>query len=215
MMEQVTVAIVGVGALGQMTAHELVRLGFKNLLLIDNDVFTPGNKNRQLYANDAVMGLPKVEVTQRALLCAASELNMTIYKEYLTEINGSALIGDAAIIVDCTDNIQSKLYLECLAEEKNIPLVHGAVEGWCGQAAVIYPGDRILEKIYQDKEIHPSGTYVPTVNLIASIQSAEVYKWAVKTQCPKEQHSDETTMRGQVLWADLMHQEYSLMKIQI
>lgn len=151
MMEQVTVAIVGVGALGQMTAHELVRLGFKNLLLIDNDVFTPGNKTGSFYANDAVMGLPKVEVTQRALLCAASELNMTIYKEYLTEINGSALIGDAAIIVDCTDNIQSKLYLERLAEEKNIPLVHGAVEGWCGQAAVIYRETGFLKKFIRIK----------------------------------------------------------------
>lgn len=215
-MYQGTAAIVGVGALGQMTAHELVRLGFKNLVLIDKDVFTPGNKNRQLYAKDETMGWAKAEVTGRELNELASELNITVYKEYLTEINGSALIGDAKIIVDCTDNVQSKLYLERLAEEKKIPLVHGAVEGWCGQAAVVYPGDRILEKIYQDRKIYPEATYAPTVNLIASIQAAEVYKWAMKMQFQEMgQPFKETIMRGQVLWADLMNQEYSLLKIQI
>lgn len=205
----VKVAVVGIGALGQMAAHELVRLGFEELILIDKDVFTPGNKNRQLYARDDVMGRSKAEVTAQELLKInaqhkeiKSRLNIEVYQEFLDEKNGVGLIGDAGILLDCTDNTRSKLYLERLAQERGIPLVHGGVEGWCGQVAVVLPGERILEKLYQDKEVHPEKTYAPTVNVIASLQAAEVCKLAMGK-----------AMRGQVLWVDLMNQEFSTLRI--
>lgn len=209
-VSRVKVAVVGVGALGQMAAHELVRLGVKELILIDKDVFTPGNKNRQLYAIDQVMGRSKAAVTAQELLLInaqdkemKSRLHIEVCREFLDEDNGAALVGSAEILVDCTDNVKSKLYLERLAEEKNIPLVHGAVENWCGQVAVVYPRDRLLSKIYQDKEVHPEGTFIPVVNVIASLQAAEVYKLTMGN-----------AMRGQVLWVDLINQEYSTLKIQ-
>lgn len=205
----VKVAVVGTGALGQMAAHELVRLGFEELILIDKDVFTPGNKNRQLYARDDVMGRSKAEVTAQELLKINAQhkeiklrLNIEVCQEFLDEKNGVSLIGDAGILLDCTDNTRSKLYLERLAQERGIPLVHGGVEGWCGQVAVVLPGERILEKLYQDKEVHPEKTYAPTVNVIASLQAAEVCKLAMGK-----------AMRGQVLWVDLMNQEFSTLRI--
>lgn len=203
------VAVVGTGALGQMVAHELVRLGYKELILIDKDVFTPGNKNRQLYAKDHVMGQSKAAVTAQELLKInardkeiESRLHIEVYQEFLDESNGLSLMSDARILVDCTDNTRSKLYLERLAQERGIPLVHGGVEGWCGQVAVVLPGERILEKIYQDKEVHPKKTYAPTVNVVASLQAAEVCKLAMGK-----------AMRGQVLWVDLMNQEFSTLRI--
>lgn len=198
-------AIVGVGALGQMIAHELVRLGCERLTLIDGDKFVPGNKNRQLYATDQVMGLSKAAVTGQELkkIHTDSNLAIEVVEAFLDESNGPELIGEAKVLIDCTDNTKTKLYLERLAEERGIPLVHGAVEGWCGQVAVVYPGERILEKIYQDKEVHPQGTFVATVNVVASLQAAEVQKLSMGT-----------AMRGQVLWVDLMNQDYSVLKIE-
>lgn len=206
---RIKVAVVGTGALGQMVAHELVRLGYKELILIDKDVFTPGNKNRQLYATDKVMGQSKAAVTAEELLQINfqdnernSGLHIEICQEFLDESNGVSLMGDARILVDCTDNTRSRLYLERLAQERGIPLVHGAVEGWCGQVAVVLPGERILEKIYQDKEVHPKKTYAPTVNVVASLQAAEVCKLVMGE-----------AMRGQVLWVDLLNQEFSTLRI--
>ena len=52
------------------------------------------------------------------------------------------------LIFDCLDSIPSRLYLQRVGERFNIPLIHGAIGGWYGQVAIVWPGSKLLSNIY-------------------------------------------------------------------
>jgi molybdopterin/thiamine biosynthesis adenylyltransferase len=52
------------------------------------------------------------------------------------------------VILDALDNAKTRLLLEKTADALRIPLVHGAVEGWCAQVCTVFPGDFILSMLY-------------------------------------------------------------------
>lgn len=191
-------AVVGLGALGQMAAHLLVRSGFEQLILVDGDRVEESNFNRQLYADILTLYRPKAEVVCERLWDISPRLKTEVHPVYLDRENGPELIGDADLILDCVDRIETKLYLEELAEMKNIPLIHGAVNGWMGQAAVIFPGDRILHTIYAGRGDQKESALMVTVNAIASVQAAEALKYA----CGKP-----TRFRGKMVCLDLLNGE--------
>ena len=103
------------------------------------------------------------------------------------------------------DDISSKLCLEKLAEELGIPLVHGAVEGWYGQVAVVYPGDGLLSMLYRTKKDQQVSAMVTTVNVIASLQVNAVIKIAIES---------ENILRHRVLFADLWKGDFSFTDMQ-
>lgn len=199
------VAVVGTGALGQMAAHELVRSGFEQITLIDSDIMDESNFNRQLYAANSTMNQLKVNVLEKGLKDIRPEAQITVHSERLNEANGKALIGDADILLDCVDDIPSKLCPEKLAEELGIPLVHGAVEGWYGQVAVVYPGDGLLSMLYRTKKDQQVSAMVTTVNVIASLQVNAVIKIAIES---------ENILRHRVLFADLWKGDFSFTDMQ-
>ena len=199
------VAVVGTGALGQMAAHELVRSGFEQITLIDSDIMDESNFNRQLYAANSTMNQLKVNVLEKGLKDIRPEAQITVHSERLNEANGKELIGDADILLDCVDDIPSKLCLEKLAEELGIPLVHGAVEGWYGQVAVVYPGDGLLSMLYRTKKDQQVSAMVTTVNVIASLQVNAVIKIAIES---------ENILRHRVLFADLWKGDFSFTDMQ-
>ena len=199
------VAVVGTGALGQMAAHELVRSGFEQITLIDSDIMDESNFNRQLYAANSTMNQLKVNVLEKGLKDIRPEAQITVHSERLNEANCKALIGDADILLDCVDDIPSKLCLEKLAEELGIPLVHGAVEGWYGQVAVVYPGDGLLSMLYRTKKDQQVSAMVTTVNVIASLQVNAVIKIAIES---------ENILRHRVLFADLWKGDFSFTDMQ-
>ena len=96
------------------------------------------------------------------------------------------------------DQIKTKLYLEELAEEKGVPLIHGAVNGWTGQAAVIFPGERVLSAVYANSAEQKESALMITVNVIASVQAAEAVKYA----CGRT-----SRLRGRLLCVDLLNGE--------
>ena len=187
-----------------MVAHELVRLGCRHLKLIDPDFITYSNQNRQLYANSKTLNLFKVEVTKSQLLLIQPELDIQIDQTALTLDNDVAMLENADIVVDCVDQPQIKQCMEKICEVINLPLVHGAVDGWFGQVAVCYPHDRILETLYQKNQTPVSANIVMTVNVVASLQSCEVYK----VLCEPSQ-----ALRQEVLMIDLLHHEMSKVSI--
>lgn len=198
------VAVVGAGALGQMAAHELVRSGFEKLILIDKDVIDESNLNRQLYAAASTMNQLKVDVLSKGLKDICPGNDITVHSGFLNEANGKELVGAADILLDCVDDIPTKLYLERLAAELGIPMVHGAVEGWYGQVSTIYPGDSVLSALYQTKKVQAVSALVTTVNIIASLQVNEVIKIAAE---------NENILRHKVLFADLRSCDFSYINI--
>ena len=205
-IENTKVAVIGTGALGQMVTHELVRSGFKDLILMDPDRMDYSNFNRQLYAAYSVLDQFKAEILAAQMKDIAPDIRLQVYTEFLDGSNGQRIIAGRDILVDCVDDIRSKLYMEQLAESLNIPLVHGAVEGWFGQITSVYPGDRILSKLYQTKRQQKVTAMAVTVNTIASLQAAEVIKIAIE---------NENILRKKVLFVDLWASDFSYMNLEL
>ena len=120
-----TVAVVGVGGVGAYAAEMLARAGVGRLVLLDCDVVSPSDKNRQLLATDSAMGKPKVEVLSARLKDINPELSIDIIAEYLTEENVPALLGAYKIdfLVDAIDTLSPKLALIEYCVKGGIPHV--------------------------------------------------------------------------------------------
>ena len=145
------IAIIGLGGLGGHVANLFVRLGLRKLVLIDYDDFSISNLNRQLFSTIANIGKSKVEVVKTALLEINPSLDIDIHKDDIRNIDKERLL-DVKYIVDCVDNLETKLYLEQYAQLHQLPLLHGACGGWYGQVGWIIPGDPVLVKLYQNQQ---------------------------------------------------------------
>jgi len=125
-MERLTkarVAVVGLGGVGGHCAEALARAGVGALHLVDGDVFTQSNLNRQLFATYDTMGAGK-PAAAAARIKSFSPCRCTIAHLYVTEENAAqALPGDLDYIVDAIDRLSGKLALARFAHERNIPLL--------------------------------------------------------------------------------------------
>ena len=68
----------------------------------------------------------------------------------MTEENAAELIRGSDAVLDALDNIQARRTLARACAEAGIPMIHGAICGWSAQAAVVMPGDDLIEKIYPE-----------------------------------------------------------------
>ena len=124
-LSQSTVAVVGVGGVGAYAAEMIVRAGVGHLVLLDCDVVSPSDKNRQLLALESNMGRVKVEVMTARLKDINPAHQVDIIAEYLTEENVASLLGAYKIdfLVDAIDTLTPKLALIEYCVKGGIPHV--------------------------------------------------------------------------------------------
>ena len=120
-----TVAVIGVGGVGAYAAEMIARAGVGHLVLLDCDVVSPSDKNRQMLALDSNMGRVKVEVITERLRDINPAVIIDIIPKYLTEENVSALLGGYKIdfLVDAIDTLAPKLALIEYCVKGGIPHV--------------------------------------------------------------------------------------------
>ena len=137
-----TVVIVGMGALGCVSANELVRAGIGHLRIIDRDLVELSNLQRQtLYTEeDAAEAVPKVFAAEEYLRSANSEVELTPVFDDLTAANADSLLGGADLIVDATDNLETRYLINEYCVEHGIPWVYGGALGSEGMTASFLPG---------------------------------------------------------------------------
>jgi molybdopterin/thiamine biosynthesis adenylyltransferase len=175
------VAVVGCGGLGGYVLEELARLGVGQIVAIDPDVFEEHNLNRQLLSSVELLDRPKVEAAVQRL----SEINPAVrvlpIMAAVNKENGQEMLGSVDLVIDAVDNIPTRLDLAEICSQLNLPLIHGAIAGWFGQVATIYPGDKLFQKLYGNwtggKGIEAelgNPSFTPAV--AASLQVAEACK---------------------------------------
>lgn len=177
--QNIKVLIVGCGGLGGNVANQLVRLGVKNLTLVDFDCFDESNLNRQLFSTEETIGKNKADVIKHALQKIDSASSIQTHKQHIEDL-ADDIYSDIDYIIDCVDSIPSKIYLNKISTTKTIPLLHGACAGWYGQVGWIEPGSTLLIDLYQDSEIGIEKTlknppFAPSVT--ASYMIAEFVKY--------------------------------------
>jgi molybdopterin/thiamine biosynthesis adenylyltransferase len=180
-----TAVVVGCGALGTVQASLLARAGVGTLRLIDRDYVEESNLQRQiLYTEaDAAAGLPKAEAARRHLLEANSEVRIEAFISDLHAESADELLGGADVILDGTDNFETRLLINDYAVRDGIPWIYGAAVGGYGIAMPVMPGDSACFRcIYPEPPsgaqptCETAGVLGPVTSLIGSIQAMEAMK---------------------------------------
>ena len=135
------VLIVGTGGLGSPVGYYLSAAGVGTIGLVDNDVVTLSNLQRQIAHNTATLGKPKVESAKSTFQSLNPDVIVIPVQQRLTKNNILAFIHDYDIIVDCSDNFPTRFLVNdaCVMTRKY--LVTGAVDKFEGQLSVVIPGE--------------------------------------------------------------------------
>ena len=175
------VVIAGSGGLGSPIAIYLTAAGIGMIRLIDHDRVALSNFNRQILHWEEDVGRKKVDSAKTKLRNLNSTVEIQAIAETITEENVSELVGGCDAIVDAMDNLPTRYILNRCAVQKNIPFIHGAVNGFEGRVMTVIPGEtaclRCMHRGLVPQEKFPVIGVAPAV--IGSIQATEVIKYLV------------------------------------
>lgn len=178
------VAIVGAGGLGCPAALYLAAAGIGELRLVDSDVVDRTNLNRQVLHTDRDVGRAKVESAAEKLLAQNPDVRVVATRVTVADENAAGIVGGADLIIDAADNFRVRYTLNRVALRTAVPLVHGAVRGFDGQATTIVPGrTACLECIFPAPP--PEESIIPvvgtTAGIIGLVQANEAIKYITGT----------------------------------
>ena len=117
------VAIFGIGGVGSFVVEGLARAGIGNFVLIDHDIVSETNINRQIIATTKTIGMPKVEVEKERILEINPDAKVEIIKEFFMPDSKEILDNSIDYIVDAIDTITAKIELVQRANKLNIPII--------------------------------------------------------------------------------------------
>lgn len=118
------VLVVGIGGVGSFAAEALCRAGVGELTLVDSDVVTESNLNRQLFALRSTVGRPKTEAAAERLRDIAPEMRLHLFQTvYGPETRGEIFARRPDYVLDCIDSVSAKADLIRTARELGIPLL--------------------------------------------------------------------------------------------
>jgi len=123
-------AVIGVGATGAATASLLARAGVGRLTLIDRDIVEPSNLQRQVLfdENDAATATPKAEAARAKIAQFNSAIEVRAHITDLVPGNIHTLLGEAHLLLDCTDNFETRYLLNDYAVQQSKPWIYaGAI----------------------------------------------------------------------------------------
>lgn len=184
-LSEASVAIIGCGALGTASAEMLVRAGIGTLHIADRDVVEYSNLQRQqLFTEaDAAAMMPKVLAAQQRLTAIRPDVRLHTYFEHVDAVLMENLAGKADLIIDATDNFETRLLINDAAHKYAIPWIYGACVGSAGTVFAFVPGEsacfRCLLPVLptMNETCDTVGIIAPAVQMTASCQCAEALKW--------------------------------------
>ncbi len=181
-----TAVLVGCGALGCTSANLLVRSGIKCLKIIDRDYIEESNLQRQSLFDeeDIKQNLPKAVAAQKKLQKTNSLIRVESFVADLNPSNIETLLQDAHLVVDGTDNFETRFLINDYCVKNRIPWIYGACIGSTGLTMNIIPSKPPCFRCMLEN-VPPFGTtgtcdtegiIAPIASLIASVQVAEALK---------------------------------------
>lgn len=180
------VTLVGCGALGSVLAGTLVRAGLGCLRIVDRDFLELNNLQRQVLfdEHDVAADLPKAEAAARKLrrINSAAEIEPVVAD--VNHTNAEDLCRDADLILDGTDNFETRFLINDVAVKHRLPWVYGACVAAEGLVLPILPGQTpCLRCVWEDAPppgmsptCDTAGVLSPVVNIVASLQAMEAMK---------------------------------------
>jgi len=159
------VAIVGCGATGAAAASLLARAGVGTLTLIDRDFVEPSNLQRQVLfdESDALLSLPKAEAARRKIALFNSSITVLPHIADLVPANIHELLAPADIILDATDNFETRYLLNDYAVEQSKPWIYAAAIGAYAATMNIIPRSLGNEPATESRQLRTDNRQLTTV----------------------------------------------------
>lgn len=208
-----TVLILGLGGLGSPVAMYLASAGVGKLILCDDDRVDLSNLQRQVVHQTSDIGIPKTESAQRSLMALNPDVKIETVNIRLDYDGLIEQISNCDVVVDCSDNFDTRYLLNEVCVKLHKPLVSGAAIRMEGQVSVFYnfsPQDPCYRCLYRDGEemvenCSENGVLSPIVGIIGSIQALETLKILANVG---------NTLRGRLLIFDGKAMEWREIKLK-
>ncbi|KGQ63849.1 molybdopterin-synthase adenylyltransferase MoeB [Gallibacterium anatis] len=175
--------IVGLGGLGCAAAQYLAAAGIGELTLLDFDKVSLSNLQRQVLHTDQRIDMPKVESAKMALSQINPLIKINAINQKMTSQQLEQLIATVDVVLDCTDNVESRNQLDLICQQLHKPLVSGAAIRMEGQITVFTyqpgtPNYRNLSQLFGENVLScvEAGVLSPIVGIVGSIQALEAIK---------------------------------------
>lgn len=202
------VLVVGAGGLGSAVLQQLAAAGIGAITIIDPDIVELHNLNRQCIHNENTIGRPKVDSAKEYMQNFNSEITIHTIADRFDLSNAQALMQDADIVVDCTDNFATRYILNDVCADLGKPLVYGSILSFEGQVAVFnHKGKGNLRDIFpvepaSNIDCDALGVLGPLPGVIGNIMAMEVLKIVL----------DLETLQGKYLVLDALTWQTTILK---
>ncbi len=179
------VLVVGAGGLGSVVLMYLAGCGVGKIGIVENDRIEVSNLPRQILYTTGDMGRNKVEAAKSRLNEMNPDVKIEIFEMRLNEKNARDILCDYKLIIDCTDNFETRFAINRLAVENNKPLISGAVVRFEGNVMFVVPGKTFCYNcIFGDQSgsnsvitCSDAGVLGSIAGLIATIMVTEAVKF--------------------------------------
>ncbi|MCG9578402.1 molybdopterin-synthase adenylyltransferase MoeB [Vibrio tubiashii] len=211
-LKQASVLILGAGGLGCASSQYLATAGIGKLTLIDDDVVELSNLQRQVLHHDADVGTKKVLSASNSLKQLNPHLQVETIDKRLTDEALSALVANHSLVLDASDNVETRNQLNKLCYALKTPLVSGAAIRMEGQVSVFtYQDDsqpcyQCLSALFGNAALScvEAGVMSPVVGIIGAVQAMEAIKVIANYGTPKQ---------GKILMLDAMSMSWREMNL--
>ncbi len=206
-----SVLLVGVGGLGSPIALYLAAAGIGRIGLIDADVVSISNLQRQVLYRECDVNKSKVECAKIRLQELNNKIKIDTYPTLFDESNARELVSKYDIVVDGCDNFATRYLIDDMCAEFGKPYVYGSIGEFHGQVSLFnYEGGMRYETLYPDRESligqhHKTmGVMGVVPGIIGCIEAAEVIK--VATKCG-------TTLRNKLFTIDVLTMQSNILEL--
>ena len=180
------VLVVGVGALGSVSSEMITRAGVASVRIVDRDYVDESNLQRQSLfdEDDWQQGLPKAIAAARKLTRINGDVHVEAIVADVHAGNVSSLFRDADLVLDGTDNFETRYLLNDASVESGVPWIYAACVGSYGMSFVVIPGRTPCLRCFMEEEPAPgtsptcdtAGVIAPIVHAVAGFQVSEALK---------------------------------------
>jgi len=184
-LKEARVLVIGAGGLGAPVLQYLAAAGVGTIGLIDDDLVDNSNLQRQVIHTDARIGMPKVHSAAEAMAALNPFVTVRPYQRRLTDAIAGELFDDYDLVLDGSDNFDTRYLVNRTCAQKGVPLVAAALTQWEGQISLYDPanGTPCYECIFPERPapgLVPScaeaGIVGPLPGIVGSMMAVEAIK---------------------------------------
>lgn len=185
-LKNARVLVIGAGGLGSSSLLYLAAAGVGTIGVVDDDVVDGSNLQRQVIHSDDRIGMPKVHSAAAAMRSLNPFIEVKPYHRRLSEEDARLLFAEYDLILDGTDNFETRYMVNRVAAELGAPLISAAMTQWEGQISIYAPaeGGPCYQCVFPSA---PAADLVPTCaeagvlgplpGIIGSMMAAEAIKY--------------------------------------